>query len=450
MALAWLPAGVALFAASVLVYRQIMVSHTGLWIHTDEWVYRAAGVLVRRHPADLYNARMGAPGAYKLPFAYPPFAALVFAVGSPFGFGVWQVALVVIDVILLPVIIYAALRIFGHHGIGGAALAFALAAIALWLEPVYMTMFFGQINLILLALIIVDLALPDSSRWKGIGIGIAAGLKLTPLIFIPYLLASRRVRAGVVSLLSFAAMAVIGFVALPVASRAYWGGEITDHGHLEWLVNQSARGVVQRLLDGGPAAGNLWAALAIVVAAAGLGTAAWASRRGLELLGIVLCGVTGLLVSPVSWSHHWVWVVPGLALLADGPRRGGAGGGGLRARIARAAGAAALVALFAMWPAPSRLGSVTTWLPTGLLRFAPHYKGREYAWHGAMLLLGNAYVIAGLAAIIATAGYLWATKGRAPHVPASSEVRPPNRTQFRFPSISPGATAMPAMLRDTR
>jgi alpha-1,2-mannosyltransferase len=420
MALAWLPAGVALFAASVLVYRQIIVSHPGLWNHTDEWVYRSVGLLVRRHPAHLYNARMGAAAASRLPFTYPPFAALVFAAASPFGFGAWQIALVVIDLILLPVIVYAALRICGHNGIGGAALAFVLAAIALWLEPVYLTMLFGQINLILLALIMVDLALPDSSRWKGIGIGIAAGLKLTPLIFVPYLLASGRVRAGVVSLLSFAATAVIGFVVLPTASVAYWGGKLAPHGGLERLQNQSVRGVVQRLMHGGPAAAELWVALAIVVAAAGLATAAWASRRGLELLGIVLCGVTGLLVSPVSWTHHWVWVVPGLALLAGGARRGGVAGGGPRDRIARAAGAAMIVALFAMWPAPTRLRGVTTWLPKGFLRFAPHNHGREYAWHGAMLLLGNAYVIAGLAAIIGAAGYLWATRGRAPHVPASS------------------------------
>lgn len=304
---------------------------------------------------------MGAPGYHKLPFTYPPFAALVFAVASPFGFGVWQIALVVIDLILLPVIIYAALRISGHNGTRGAVLAFVLAAIALWLEPLYMTMFFGQINLILLALIIADLALPDSSRWKGIGIGIAAGLKLTPLIFIPYLLASRRPRAAVVGLLGFAATAVIGFAALPAASRDYWAARLALPGNLEWLQNQSIRGAVQRLMDGDPAAGRLWVALAIVAAAAGLATAAWASRRGLELLGIVLCGVTGLLVSPVSWSHHWVWVIPGLALAAGGARRGAAGGGAPQDRIARAAGVAAIIALFAMWPAPARPGRASSW-----------------------------------------------------------------------------------------
>jgi alpha-1,2-mannosyltransferase len=302
---AWFLAGVTVFAASMLAYRQVYVSHPFLWQHTDEWVYRAAGSEVRRHPADLYRIRMAEPGFFPLSFTYPPFAALVFAVFSPFGFGAWQIGLVVLDLILLPVIIYASLCISGHHGFSAGGLAFGLAAVALWLEPVYMTMFFGQINLILLALIVVDLSLPDSCRWKGIGIGIAAGAKLTPLIFIPYLLASRRVRAAVVGTLSFAATAVIGFVALPAASRQYWGGKSAAEGGLQRLLNQSVNGVVQRLLPGDPAANKLWGVLAIVVAAAGLATAAVASRRGLELLG------SSCARSLACWSRRSPGVITG-------------------------------------------------------------------------------------------------------------------------------------------
>ena len=420
--------GVAAFAASVVAYRQIFVTNPSLWTHTDEWIYRVGGVVARQHPAELYNVVMGAPHADKLPFTYPPFAALVFALGSPFNFGLWQIALVVIDLVLLPVIIYVSLRISGSRGLSGAGLALILAAMAIWLEPVYMTMFFGQINLILLALIIGDLALPDSCRWKGIGIGIAAGLKLTPLIFIVYLLVSRRLRAGVVGAASFAATVVIGFVALPAASREYWGGKFGSHGGALRLQDQSINGVLTRLMHGQPAAQTLWLALAIVVGVAGLATAAVASRRGLELLGITVCGFSGLLVSPISWTHHWVWVVPGLALMAAGARRGAAGPGGagtgntgtgstgtVRARdwIARAAGAAAILALFVMWPRSTKVGGVSELLPGGFLRLAPYGNGLEYTWHGATVLLGNYYVIAGVVAIAGAAGYLWATRGRA-------------------------------------
>lgn len=416
-ALAWLAAGVAAFAASVLVYQQLISANPILWGHTDEWIYRAAGVIVHQHPADLYRVLLGEPNAEKLPFTYPPFAALVFALGTPFNFGVWQSALVVINVLLLPVILCASLRISGHRGLTGTALAFALAAMALWLEPVYMTMYFGQINLILLTLVIVDLALPDSCKWKGIGIGIAAGMKLTPLIFIPFLLGSRRIRAGLVALLSFTVTVVIGFLALPAASRDFWTGNIASRTDSR-LQNQSISGLLERLLPGQPAAHTLWLAVAFAVAVAGLATAALASRRGLELLGIALTGLTGLLISPISWTHHWVWaVVPGLALMTAGARRGATGTRDPatihpRDRIARAAGAAVLLILFGMWPRPGPVGHVIEWLPAGLLRLAPHGNGLEYTWHGGLLLLGNFYVIMGAAAVAAAAGYLWVTRAR--------------------------------------
>jgi alpha-1,2-mannosyltransferase len=410
--------GVAAFAASVAVYRQIFVANPSLWTHTDEWVYRAGGVLARQRPAELYNVVMGAPHADKLPFTYPPFAAMVFALGSPLDFGLWQLALVVIDLVLLPVVSYVAMRVSGRRGLSGAGLALVLAATAIWLEPVYMTMFFGQINLILLALIVGDLALPDACRWKGIGVGIAAGLKLTPLIFIVYLLASRRRRAGLVAAASFAATVVIGFIALPAASREYWGGKFASHGGALRLQDQSINGVLTRLMHGQAAAHTLWIAAAIVVGVAGLATAAAASRRGLELLGITVCGFTGLLVSPISWTHHWVWVVPALALMAAGARRPAAGGVRPRAWIARAAGAAAVLALFVMWPRQTKVNGVSVLLPGGFLRLAPYGNSLEYTWRGATVLLGNYYVIAGVVGIAGAAGYLWATRDRARPRPA--------------------------------
>jgi alpha-1,2-mannosyltransferase len=414
---AWLAAGVAVFATSVLVYQQLVSANPILWGHTDEWVYRAAGVVVRQHPADLYRVLLGEPDASKLPFTYPPFAALVFVLGTPFSFGVWQMALVVINIVLLPVILFLSLRVSGRGGMRGAALAFMLAALALWLEPVYMTLYFGQINLVLLTLAIADLALPDSCKWKGIGIGIAAGMKLTPLIFIPFLLGSRRVRAGLVALLSFAVTVVIGFLALPAASRDFWTGNLASRGDYK-LQNQSVNGLLERLLPGHSAAHTLWLALAFAVAVAGLAIAVVASRRGLELLAIVLTGLTGLLISPISWTHHWVWVVlPGLALMAAGARRRAAGTPALvavrpRDWIARAAGAAVILIVFGEWPRRTPVGRVSEWLPSGLLRFAPYDYGKEYTWHGALLVLGNLYVITGAVALAGAAGYLWATRGR--------------------------------------
>ena len=118
-----------------------------------------------------------------------------------------------------------------------------------------MTLFFGQINLVLLALVVGDLALPDRIKGKGIGIGLAAGIKLTPLIFIPYLLFTRRVKAAAVSALTFAVTVGLGFALLPHASAVYWGGKFARPGSKPFhLDNQSLNGVILRLTHAGPGA----------------------------------------------------------------------------------------------------------------------------------------------------------------------------------------------------
>ncbi|HEY2279852.1 MAG TPA: glycosyltransferase 87 family protein [Streptosporangiaceae bacterium] len=430
LALAWLGAGLAAYAISVLVYHHLLATNPTLWGHTDEFIYRAAGIEVHQHPADVYRALYGEPDRFKLAFTYPPIAALVFALFSSFSFAVWQSALVVIDVLLLPVICYASLRVAGRRGLTAVALAFAVAAMALWLEPVYMTMYFGQINLLLLVLAMVDLALPDSCRWKGIGIGIAAGMKLTPLVFIPFLLASRRIRAGLVAVATFLVTAAVGFIALPASSHDFWFGNFVGKSGFT-LQNQSIDGILQRLLPGHPAAHAIWLAAALVVGVAGLTVAVLVSRRGYELSGIVLCAVTGLLISPISWTHHWVWaVVPGLVLVVAGDRRRAAAapepeldstglvparsGDWSRAQnwILRAAGTAVLLFLFVMWPHPAQVRHVTELLPHGLLRLTPNGYGVEKTWHGWQLISGNYYVITGAFALAGAAVYLWAARAR--------------------------------------
>ncbi len=263
-----------------------------------------------------------------------------------------------------------------------------------------MTMFFGQINLVLLALVVGDLALPDRIKGKGIGIGLAAGIKLTPLIFIPYLLFTRRLKAAAVSALTFAVTVGLGFALLPHASAVYWGGEFARPGRHFHLENQSLNGVILRLTHAGPNAHAYWLVAAVVVGIAGLATSIAASRRGHELLGLVACGATGLLMSPVSWSHHYVYVVPALALAAYGPRRLGY----------RILGVALVAGLFGWWPLP--IGDQGGYdpnaplMPRGPLLLAPNRGNRatiEFTWRGLELIVGNYYVLTLLVFIAATA-----------------------------------------------
>ena len=236
-------AAVALFLLAVAGYALLVhASPQCYWKQIDTGVYRDGGIAARNQPTMLYALELGAA---KLPFTYTPFAALLFAVGSGASFATWQVGLAVLTIGLLPLVAYLSLGLAGRPaGVARAAAAFAIAAVGLWLEPVAMTLFFGQINLVLLALVVGDLALPDRIKGKGIGIGLAAGIKLTPLIFIPYLLLTRRVKAAAVSSLTFAVTVGLGFALLPHAAAVYWGGKVTRPGSRPFhLDDQSLNGV---------------------------------------------------------------------------------------------------------------------------------------------------------------------------------------------------------------
>ena len=399
-------AAVALFLLAVAGYALLVHAYPQYyWRQIDTAVYRDGGIAVRNQPALLYALRLGPA---KLPFIYTPFAALLLAAGSGASFATWQIGLTVLTIGLLPVVTYLSLGLAGRPaGLARAAAAFAIAAVGLWLEPVAMTLFFGQINLVLLALVVGDLALPDRIRGKGIGIGLAAGIKLTPLIFIPYLLFTRRVRAAAVSALTFAVTVGLGFALLPHASAVFWReqfAQLSRHFHLD---NQSLNGVMLRLTHDGPDAHAYWLVAAVVAGIAGLATSILASRRGHELLGLVACAATSLLVSPISWSHHYVYVVPALVLAAYGPRRLGY----------RILGAALVVGLFGWWPLP--IGSQGGYdpkaklLPRGLLLLAPNQGNNgavEFTWRGLELIVGNYYVLTLLVFIAATACALVLTR----------------------------------------
>jgi alpha-1,2-mannosyltransferase len=416
---AWLVAAVGLFVLAVAGYALLVRAFPlYYWKQIDTAVYRDGGLAVRNQPVMLYALEFGAA---KLPFTYTPFAALVFAVGSGAPFAAWQAGLAVLTIGLLPVVAYLSLGLAGRPaGLARAAGAFAVAAVGLWLEPVAMTLFFGQINLVLLALVVGDLALPDRIKAKGTGIGLAAGIKLTPLIFIPYLLFTRRVKAAAVSALTFAVTAGLGFALLPHAAAVYWGGQITRPGRYFHLANQSLDGVILRLAHAGPGAHAYWLAAAAAAGIAGLATSILASRRGHELLGLVACAATGLLVSPISWSHHYVYVVPALALAAYGPRRPGC----------RILGAALVAGLFGWWPLP--IGPQGGYDPTAPLRprgwllLAPNRGNNgtaEFTWHGPELIAGNYYVLTLLVFIAATAGALILTRRPRPEHAAGPRTR---------------------------
>ncbi|WP_434600431.1 glycosyltransferase 87 family protein [Streptomyces sp. A5-4] len=316
-------AGILLAVSLVALTALCLFQHIPM---ADTLVYRAEGAAVA-NGTDLYGFTVT---EWQLPATYPPFAAILFVPTTWLPLDVLKVVFAVGNAALLALLVHLSCR-FARLPVR-PALVLAGTAVGLWLEPVFQTILFGQINLVLVCLVLWDLSRTDDAIGKGFGLGIAAGVKLTPAIFIVYLLLTGRVRAGLTALASFIGTVLLGALVLPTASIDFWTRRIFETGRVgkAWIVdNQSLQGLFARVLHT-EEPGAVWAVAAVLTGVAGL----WTARRaavgaGRETWGVLATAATALLVSPISWSHHWVWCVPLLAVLvAEG-----------RGRIAVAVGA---------------------------------------------------------------------------------------------------------------
>jgi alpha-1,2-mannosyltransferase len=303
------------------------------------------------HDMSLYGLRY----AGQLPFTYPPFAALVFTSLAWLPWAAAAVLVTALTVVALPAVLYLALQLSpsplrGHPAAWDVALA--TAALAIWLEPVHSTLFYGQVDVFIAWAVLYDLTRPDNSPVKGIAIGLATAFKLTPALFAVYLLLTRSYRAAAIAAAVVAGSVALGFAVLPAASAYFWDVSFLRPGRVsppQNTQNQSLLGAMTRTLHTA-SAGLPWLAVAALVALAGLVLAVRAHRRGDHARGFSLCAVTELLISPISWTHHWVLAVPALLLAAVSTGRYGA-----RHRLAAVPAAAAIIAIAAVgWDGAAR------------------------------------------------------------------------------------------------
>ncbi len=397
-------------AVSLTAYLALAATRPGeMWWLGDLRVYRAGGTAAWDGGRDLYELSVGAA---RLPFTYTPSAALAFGPLAWMPLGAAETLGVAATLALLYLAAHLSWGLAGLTTPRTRRAASAVTAAALlWTEPVQETLRFGHINLIIMCLVLSDFSRPAGDRRIGAGIGIAAGIKLTPAFFGLYLLATGRVRAAFTALGTFAATVAVGLVCLPDASRRYWGEPLfldtSRVGSLAWPGNQSLRGALARVLHDPhpPVAAGL--PLTAAVPLVGIATAAVLRRRAIssagdprargqaELGGVCVTALTALLIAPISWSHHWVWIVPGTVLLASAARR-------LREpgwqRSALLAGTYALPAL--MLAPLAKRPEIARDIPTGIIWNVPYRAGRELDLAPPDLLLSNAYVILGLLALL--------------------------------------------------
>ncbi|MBV8931230.1 MAG: DUF2029 domain-containing protein, partial [Kutzneria sp.] len=343
-------------------------------------VYQAGGI-AWLHGINLYGpafpSPVPAPGmpfaSSGLQFTYPPIAAVLF---SLFAVLPWATVMIMMTMVSLAALnSTTALTAFTLRRPAGYGLA--AATIALASDPVRQTITLGQVNLLLMALVAADCLVPRPCWPRGLLVGLAAAIKLTPGVFLLYFLARRDWRAAAVSAFSFVTVSLFGFVLAPRDSLSYWGSAVFDParvGALEFSSNQSLRGAVHRL--GLPPVDEVvvWLGLVAVVL-----VTAWIAMRCTDrLVTMIVAATAGLLCSPVSWSHHWVWAVPGLMVwwIRSGNKH-------------------------LLWTA----GAVFLVGPQWLL---PWKDGREFGWNWWQHLVGDSYVLIGLAFLV------WAATTTAP------------------------------------
>ncbi len=261
---------------------------------------------------------------FPLPFTYPPFAAVVFYPLTFLPFWVvalgWQLGIMA----ALYGVVRLSQRLLGV--IGGIRTAMLWTAVAIWLEPLRSTFDYGQINVLLVLMILLAVY---SNRWwlSGLLVGLAAGVKLTPAVAGLYFLGMRRWAAAACSVVVFAATVALSWLVVRDQATYYFTellGDARRVGPIGTSFNQSWRGGISRIVghDAGYGAPVL-AALAVTAVLAWLAWRALASDSDRQdRLGLLLVvQLFGLLLSPISWTHHWVWLLPLMIWLLQGPYR---------------------------------------------------------------------------------------------------------------------------------
>ncbi|HEX7744386.1 MAG TPA: glycosyltransferase 87 family protein, partial [Micromonosporaceae bacterium] len=267
----------------------------------------------------------------ELYFTYPPFAALLLRPFAGLPLGVTIVIFTALTVAAVAVTTWWLVAPLARRRGWPVWFPVAVAAgLALGVESTREMIGFGQINMLLVVLILADLliAVPRGSRWAGVGVGLATAIKLFPGIFIIYLLVTRRWRTAAVASATAAGATLLAAAVAPRDSWRFWTQELWETnrvGRPDYTANQSLFGLLSRLTVPEKPTTLIWLLLVVAVAGYGLWRAARAARAGDELAGLTLTGLVGALVSPITWTHHVYWFIPALVVLVDAGLRPPAG-----------------------------------------------------------------------------------------------------------------------------
>jgi alpha-1,2-mannosyltransferase len=309
----------AIACASTAPWAGYMIyARLGSRFSLDLRVYRAAAAsLLAGH-----NPYHGIFTGHHLPFTYPPVALLVLA---PLSFGsvhlveaLWWLINAAAMVAILSIAISANFALTKKRTV--AIALFITPILSLVFEPVRTNTNYGQINALLFLMVLIDIA-RVRGRGRGVLVGLAAAIKLTPLIYLIYFAVRRDWRSFGRGLCTFAGLGLAVWIVLPRESDAFWLHQVLDPsrtGHVGNVRNQSLNGMLHRWPFGPRGSDFVWGILFLLVVASGTVLARRLIERGRVTDAVVALGLTGALVSPISWTHHWIWIVLIPVLLVRG------------------------------------------------------------------------------------------------------------------------------------
>ena len=309
--------GLFTLAASVVLFLIVRPLGHGVFDYPDLNVYRDAGRrLLDGRPLYTTDPKI-------LPFTYPPFAAVVSAIFALLpkkvaGFG-WFLA----NIAMLLVIVRISFRPAFDRLPRSASVAslLVLTAAMFWVRPINDTLDWGQINLFLLLLVLVD-GMGVTRIPRGILVGIAVAIKLVPGIFLVYFVVTRQWKATATAVASLVACIALTQVIAPTSSWQYWTKTLFESnriGNSRYYSNQSLLGMVQRVAPG-EWVPVVWGVLGLAIVVLGFRRVRQAYRAGDVLAALAITGLLGCLCSPISWFHHFVWVLPALGVMVDDGR----------------------------------------------------------------------------------------------------------------------------------